>query len=1082
MRFTQFLSPSRGDARAARFLRAGATLASLVLLAASSLAQGGTPSGGPSQANPVVRGVPVHGDPPSVAMRHAFSQIDLTQFQSGILLDLGSTLATDDILQRDGTNVSQDVGIGAEAFDNALGDLARSATIPGTLLPDYATWHTLVEAWHQGQGLTPISLAIVNYERVVPTAYSDGKLQYDGQYFHATVPVSSYSETRTWVASTVESPMLFAPGGCVIPSNLVIGNIPAASISNLQIQFAGQSPMAVGLDQPFTLSDATPDANGDVRYTLQFNVGTTIMQAAGVVAYAKMSPPPYSYATTITASIPYDGVKGQINVRLYPATNRTPPLEKVVVIVDGIDIHDNRTFDSIWFDFGSTLQKLLDDGFDLVVCDYTKGRDYIQRNGLALRTVLETIPQWMAPTHANDRAAVIAGSMGTQVARYALRTAELSGEDHHVGLFIAIDGPFTGANIPLSLQGFVKYFAPEKAEVQESLDGLNSPAASQLLRRALPTTSWGGNPYGPRQEYVDYYAEATPLGLPQRCRNVAVASGSGIDQRIDWKSVVTYLNASLIVFGVGVEVNAKSDFVGQVFHGYLKKPFTSPYTADVTLDDAPFIDLAPGGMRDTAKTIADGWNKSLINNVFVHMSSDQAWHCFIPTSSALDIPTTDLDYAPESDPLVRQKSPFDAIYYGAPNTGHVTPTDGNEQFIIHELDSFFGEREILLIGNLCADPGSGGGGGVTQANPLPTIHAPGLGMGTPDLDELLTINTFTRQAMIQRRQGTGWTTVWSNGSGSTIGGWYINTGDRFYMADIDGDSHKELVCVSSLVPAWAAVLSFDGTTWSTDWNNTGDGYMGPLWKIHTTDSYAFGKQTPSGKQSMLCVYPYQKHGSASLLFKSSSSWGEWWNNSDSDTVGGVTIQLGNQYSFARLDAQFPVKLFTINTWTNPSTWTVVQSFNVNTHAWYWFTSDYGAAKIGSSWIKAAGDRFEFADSDGDGLDELHCFSASATPNCAVLDFTPGTNLDWSSHWDNGGNGMLGTYPLTPPYKVFAADHYRATDKFVWGHLDAIGPLDALGIAPMVSGFPREERYATSSKSWAPEWSGTTMIGSWTLYQ
>src|ERR1019366_2615046 len=105
----------------------------------------------------------------------------------------------------------------------------------------------------------------------------------------------------------------------------------------------------------------------------------------------------------------------------YPATyhnvDRTScQASNLVLIVDGIDVLDDRTETDIWNDFGLEGQKLLDKGYDLLVLNYINGRDVIQRNALALLTVLQNyVPGYMAPSHESDRVAILAASMGTQV-------------------------------------------------------------------------------------------------------------------------------------------------------------------------------------------------------------------------------------------------------------------------------------------------------------------------------------------------------------------------------------------------------------------------------------------------------------------------------------------------------------------------------------------------------------------------------------------------------------------------------------------------------------------------------------------
>ena len=56
--------------------------------------------------------------------------------------------------------------------------------------------------------------------------------------------------------------------------------------------------------------------------------------------------------------------------------------------IDGFDYSNTRTQESIWNDFSKGFLKFLQWGFDIIVVDYTDGRDWIQRNGYAVRELL----------------------------------------------------------------------------------------------------------------------------------------------------------------------------------------------------------------------------------------------------------------------------------------------------------------------------------------------------------------------------------------------------------------------------------------------------------------------------------------------------------------------------------------------------------------------------------------------------------------------------------------------------------------------------------------------------------------------
>jgi len=380
-----------------------------------------------------------------------------------------------------------------------------------------------------------------------------------------------------------------------------------------------------------------------------------------------------------------------------------------MVVVDGFDPNDNRTQESIFEDFGDALLQYLELGFDLVVVDYQNGRDYIQRNGLAIRRLLvDQIPNWLSSS-ADPRIVMIGGSMGSQTGRYALTTAEQAGEDHGVRLFFAVDGPFRGANIPISMQLLSEFFA-FNAGFEVALEGLNSPAASQQLRRnrffdpsqsevnGLNSNVW----YVPRQEYIDYYDEVIPLGLPNDSRNVGIASGSGVGStqygfsgNPNPQGLLNKLDYVRKILGVVVgrlRLRVRTDYSTEIFDGLIKNPLcnTGPgicfKRVRVNLSNGVLIDTAPGGFRDTPVQIRDLWNSN--DDSVGEMVIQRPFHNFVPTFSALNINTSNLYYNPSTDPNVLSRSGFDSIWYEKCNEQHVDNTDGLSNIVATELIAF----------------------------------------------------------------------------------------------------------------------------------------------------------------------------------------------------------------------------------------------------------------------------------------------------------------------------------------------------------------------------------------------------------
>jgi hypothetical protein len=94
------------------------------------------------------------------------------------------------------------------------------------------------------------------------------------------------------------------------------------------------------------------------------------------------------------------------------------------------------------------LQKLYENGFDIVFVDFQSGQNYIENNGYALSKVLKDIKDSLDNNSSSEKLMVCGASMGGLVSRFAIRDLELNGADKYktcVGKFISFDAPQMGA-------------------------------------------------------------------------------------------------------------------------------------------------------------------------------------------------------------------------------------------------------------------------------------------------------------------------------------------------------------------------------------------------------------------------------------------------------------------------------------------------------------------------------------------------------------------------------------------------------------------------------------------------------------
>jgi len=176
------------------------------------------------------------------------------------------------------------------------------------------------------------------------------------------------------------------------------------------------------------------------------------------------------------------------------------------------------------------IQELLNDGYDLLFLDFDDETLPLEQNAQVVKQAIREIND----RKVTDEPLVIAGlSMGGVVGKLALLEMERDGETHDARLFVSVDSPLRGANIPLGLQhaihhlnglrvlGVVKLgtLVPDLADAAFTL---KRPSVRQLLIYHSEEDLLFNNSY---RSFYDYF---TSLGKLQQCEHLAIAAGSQI--------------------------------------------------------------------------------------------------------------------------------------------------------------------------------------------------------------------------------------------------------------------------------------------------------------------------------------------------------------------------------------------------------------------------------------------------------------------------------------------------------------------------------------------------------------------------
>ena len=429
---------------------------------------------------------------------------------------------------------------------------------------------------------------------------------------------------------------------------------------------------------------------------------------------------------TITANIGYQGYEetqayfgeGEYEIFL---DNLDGVLDKPIIVLDGFDPGDARNISGLYASLsfgGQNMADILrDEGFDIVLLnaplyntggkDIDGGADYIQRNAMVLVAMIQKLN---ADKVGNEKLVVLGPSMGGLIARYALSYMENNSLDPQTRLYISFDAPHRGANIPISLQYLINYFAIQvgDATAQQVVDQLlNSPAAKEMLLDHLLGHLLAGSDYEQDPTKVlplgapgfrnEFQGELDALGFPTSVRNVTMINGSG-NGTATGSPGITIVDTNLTIdANTDVDVALKftpaatqTNTVTDVTVNFFGFPINTFQTTSQSPSSSDGVDSAPGGTGSISDALGDGGGNQVLIDFINALQQDL--YSFIPTMSSLAIDNPDWFATPNL-----ADSPFVNFYIPNENEPHVTVTAESAQFALDEIrNGLIGISENVL--------------------------------------------------------------------------------------------------------------------------------------------------------------------------------------------------------------------------------------------------------------------------------------------------------------------------------------------------------------------------------------------------
>ena len=552
----------------------------------------------------------------------------------------------------------------------------------------------------------------------------------------STVLASLYSENIVFIASPFAKTINSLTVNFTIGSSFYYDNT-SNPITQLDIDFDdGLGFRTVAFNNTISTSYSQVGEK-TMRFRAILTNGDSLMAYSKITInlvpqYAnKPSNHPYYDILTINAQIahPNNYSSGYFGknigyVKIY-YKNADKKLRKPILIVDGFDPNNCRKIEtyedpddedakgySIWellyYKEGKDsvhLSKILIDelGYDLVILDFPKGGDTIEKNAMVCIETINEINRRLIVSGSNEEIVIIGPSMGGQITRYALAymekhpNANTNYGKHNCRLWVSFDSPHQGANISIGAQAFLCHFQTFSNAWKNTL---NCPAAQQMLIYHKANV---------KNMYNTYYSNLRSMGYPQSLRKIAVSNGSlnnisnGNANQLAVKVVYPWVIANIeskiwlspsygdkhIVFQTWDVV------IPAIINPNWAIPIILYCTWTVTApNNYCSIDAAPGCYYNTFEQVKDK-TKGSITNIYLKN------HCFMPTTSVLDI-TGNYDYCTDfsnRDLVTEGKVPFNS-YWGPidKNMQHITFDKDLANYLINEIETYITGKKTI---NFC---------------------------------------------------------------------------------------------------------------------------------------------------------------------------------------------------------------------------------------------------------------------------------------------------------------------------------------------------------------------------------------------
>ena len=446
------------------------------------------------------------------SIQSTFSALNPLNIPTGILINRTLPMGNIPYFTGNGDSTCQIAN-----YRQIIFDLHNAAKKNAAIIPSIDTIDQKASAYLD-DGVFPIGVTFVKYDYIKAQAVDSGWMAYDTitqKLFEKQNPtVWPYDNAKVFAAG-VFNPVAWK-GLCKfkLPTDLYISNINL-SISNVQVNFGdGNGYVNWGFNETKTINYTNFETGKEIAIVVKITYSNDEIYLAKTQFVLAKTGDDITPDATIEVKQNFRTSYNSCNItngfsaadaRIYIqyANRLSGQLTKPVIFVEGFDIdnnpNDNRYGDIGWETFKTGkcydengkqksfqlqnlpvfLDRMKQEGYDVILVDFKNGGTRIESNALTLTSII----QWANRTKiGKNEIAVIGASMGGLIVRYALKLMEQQNCNHCTRLYSTFDSPHQGANIPLAIQHFTKFFAQVDNTAKDNYNKkLSAESAMQML-------------------------------------------------------------------------------------------------------------------------------------------------------------------------------------------------------------------------------------------------------------------------------------------------------------------------------------------------------------------------------------------------------------------------------------------------------------------------------------------------------------------------------------------------------------------------------------------------------------------------